>query len=154
MPSLRVATWNITGARRERTGEVDLEAVLAGARALGVDLLSVQEVDRELARSHRADQPQAIAEALGPDWYWSYAPALAGDDFRPLTGPDPGGPAYGNLLLSRLPLEGVEHLRFPPAGGGEPRTALVATVRVGALVVAAPVSDHRALVVDLEVAPA
>jgi endonuclease/exonuclease/phosphatase family metal-dependent hydrolase len=71
-----------------------------------------------------------IAEALGPDWYWSFAPALVGDDFQPLTGPDPGGPAYGNVLLSRLPLEAVEHLRFPPAGGGEQRTALIGSVRI------------------------
>jgi endonuclease/exonuclease/phosphatase family metal-dependent hydrolase len=131
MPTFRVATWNIAAARREGNGPVDLAAVLTGARALGVDLLAVQEVDRELARSHRADQPRAIAEALGPDWYWSYAPALAGDDFHPLNGPDRGGPAYGNLLLSRLPLERVEHVRFPPAGGGEQRTALLATVQVG-----------------------
>jgi hypothetical protein len=55
----------------------------------------------------------------------------AGDDFRPLSGPDPGGPAYGNLLVSRLPLAGVEHLRFPPAGGGEQRTALLGTIQVG-----------------------
>jgi endonuclease/exonuclease/phosphatase family metal-dependent hydrolase len=53
-----------------------------------------------------------------------HAPALVGDDFRPLSGPDPGGPAYGNLLVSRLPLTAMEHLRFPPAGGGEQRTAM------------------------------
>jgi endonuclease/exonuclease/phosphatase family metal-dependent hydrolase len=131
MPSLRVGTWNIAGARREQTNQVDLDAVLAAVRALGVDLLSVQEVDRHLARSGRTDQPAAIARALGADWFWSYAPALIGDDFRPLSGPDPGGPAYGNLLVSRLPLAGVEHLRFPPAGGGEQRTALLATIQVG-----------------------
>jgi endonuclease/exonuclease/phosphatase family metal-dependent hydrolase len=34
--------------------------------------------------------------------------------------------------VSRLPLGGVEQLRFPPAGGGEQRTALLASVRVGA----------------------
>jgi endonuclease/exonuclease/phosphatase family metal-dependent hydrolase len=131
MPSLRVATWNIAGARRERTDQVDLDAVVAGVRALGVDLLAVQEVDRMLARSGRADQPAVIAEALGGDWFWSYAPALVGDDFRPLSGPDRGGPAYGNLLVSRLPLAAVEHLRFPPAGGGEQRSALLGTVQVG-----------------------
>jgi endonuclease/exonuclease/phosphatase family metal-dependent hydrolase len=131
MPSLRVGTWNIAGARREQTNQVDLDAVAAGVRALGVDLLAVQEVDRMLARSGRADQPAVIAQALGVDWFWSYAPALVGDDFRPLSGPDPGGPAYGNLLVSRLPLTGVEHLRFPPAGGGEQRTALLATIQVG-----------------------
>jgi endonuclease/exonuclease/phosphatase family metal-dependent hydrolase len=131
MPSLRVATWNIAGARRESTGTADLDAVVTGVRALGADVLAVQEVDRDQPRSGRADQPAAIAEALGPGWSWSFAVALAGEDFRPLVGPDPGGPAYGNLLASRLPLEGVEHLRFPPAGGGEQRTALVGAVRVG-----------------------
>jgi endonuclease/exonuclease/phosphatase family metal-dependent hydrolase len=136
MARLRVATWNITGARRERSNALDLDAVLAATRSLGVDLLALQEVDRLLARSGRADQPQRIAQALGPGWSWSYAPALVGDDFRPLSGPDPGGSAYGNLLLSRLPLEAVEHLRFPSAGGGEQRSALVATVRVGSRPVA------------------
>jgi endonuclease/exonuclease/phosphatase family metal-dependent hydrolase len=131
MPSLRVGTWNIAGARREGTNRVDLDAVVAGVRALGVDLLAVQEVDRQLARSGRTDQPAMIAQALGTDWFWSYAPALVGDDFRPLSGPDPGGPAYGNLLVSRLPLERVEHLRFPPAGGGEQRSALLASIQVG-----------------------
>jgi endonuclease/exonuclease/phosphatase family metal-dependent hydrolase len=135
MPSLRVASWNIAGARRERTDQVDLDAVVAGVRTLAADLLAVQEVDRQLARSGRADQPAVIAQALGADWFWSYAPALIGDDFRPLSGPDPGGPAYGNLLVSRLPLAGVEHLRFPPAGGGEQRTALVGTVQVGSRLV-------------------
>jgi endonuclease/exonuclease/phosphatase family metal-dependent hydrolase len=43
----------------------------------------------------------------------------------------PGGPAYGNLLVSRLPLAALEHLRFPPAGGGEQRTALLGTIKVG-----------------------
>src|SRR5215213_2137930 len=131
MASLCVATWNIAGARREQSNQVDLDAVVAGVRALGVDLLAVQEVDRQLARSGRSDQPAVIAQALGAGWFWSFAPALVGDDFRPLSGPDPGGPAYGNLLLSRLPLDAVEHLRFPPAGGGEQRTAVIGTIRVG-----------------------
>jgi endonuclease/exonuclease/phosphatase family metal-dependent hydrolase len=131
MVSLRVATWNIAGARRESSGQVDLAAVLAGVQVLGADVVTLQEVDRELARSGRVDQPRAIVEALGVGWSWSYAPALVGDDFRPLTGPDQGGPAYGNLLVSRLPLDELEHLRFPPAGGGEQRSALVGSVRVG-----------------------
>jgi endonuclease/exonuclease/phosphatase family metal-dependent hydrolase len=131
MANLRVATWNIAGSRREGTSAVDLAAMVSAVRALEADLLAVQEVDRQLTRSDRADQPQAIAEALGADWSWSYAPALVGDDFRPLSGPDPGGPAYGTLLLSRLPLEAVEQVRFPPAGGGEQRTAVVGTIRVG-----------------------
>jgi endonuclease/exonuclease/phosphatase family metal-dependent hydrolase len=46
MATLRVGTWNIAGARQEQTNQVDLDAVVAGVRALGVDLLAVQEVDR------------------------------------------------------------------------------------------------------------
>ena len=131
MTRLRVATWNIAGSRREGTSVVDLAAVLTGIGALDADLLAVQEVDRQLTRSGRVDQAQAIAEAFGHDCFWSYAPALVGDDFRRLDGPDRGGPAYGTLLLSRLPLAAVEQLRFPPAGGGEQRTAVIATIRVG-----------------------
>jgi hypothetical protein len=71
--------------------------------------LAVHVVERHLARSGRGDQPAVIAEAMGAGWFWFYAPALVGDDFRPLSGPDPSGPAYGNLLVSRLPLAGVEH---------------------------------------------
>jgi hypothetical protein len=64
MASLRVGTWNIAGARREQTGQVDLDAVVAGVRALGVDLLAVQEVDRMLARSGRTDP--ASGDRPGP----------------------------------------------------------------------------------------
>ena len=77
------------------------------------------------------NRPCTLGFPLGGDWFWSYAPALVGDDFRPLSGPDPGGPAYGNLLVSRLPLERVEHLRFPPAGGGEQRSARLGSLLVG-----------------------
>jgi endonuclease/exonuclease/phosphatase family metal-dependent hydrolase len=34
--------------------------------------------------------------------------------------------------VSRLPLAEVEQLRFPPTGGGEQRTALLASIQVGA----------------------
>ena len=33
--------------------------------------------------------------------------------------------------MSRLPLAAVEQLRFPPAGGGEQRTAILASIQVG-----------------------
>jgi hypothetical protein len=91
MARLRVATWNIAGARRERSNAVDLEAMLVTARSLGVDLLALQEVDRLLARSGRADQPQRIAQTLGAGWSWSYAPALSATTSAPCRDPTRAG---------------------------------------------------------------
>jgi endonuclease/exonuclease/phosphatase family metal-dependent hydrolase len=93
--------------------------------------LAVQEVDRTLARSGRADQPAVIAQALGPDWFWSFAPALVGDDFRPLSGPDPGGPRLRQPAGVTAAPGRCRAAAVPPAGGGEQRTAILASLQVG-----------------------
>jgi endonuclease/exonuclease/phosphatase family metal-dependent hydrolase len=56
---------------------------------LDADVLAIQEVDRQLARSDRTHQAHAIAEALGHDCWWFYAAALVGYDFQPLPGLNP-----------------------------------------------------------------
>ena len=144
MPSLRLGTWNIAGARRERTDQVNLDAVVAGVRALNVDLLAVQEVDRDLARSCRVDQPAVMtAGRVAPR-------LLVGDLNMPSTvlllasrrgWPETGrGPTFPNSA----PTQQLDHiLRNDPAGVVRPR---------GVRVAAAPVSDHRALVVELDIA--
>jgi endonuclease/exonuclease/phosphatase family metal-dependent hydrolase len=129
--TLTVATWNIFGGRIWDGSRVDLELTVAGLRRLDADLVAVQEVDRQQARSHGADQARLLGEALGMDW--RYAPAMLGtpgnpDGWRaPAPGdPDPGGTAYGIALLSRLPLADTETVLLPQAGRDEPRVALVA----------------------------
>jgi hypothetical protein len=131
MLSLRVGTWNIAGARPgghqpRRPGRGRGRSPGPRGRPVG------RPGGRPAAGPQRPRRPASRDRpGLGADWFWSFAPALVGDDFRPLSGPDPGDPAYGNLLVSRLPLASVEHLRFPPAGGGEQRTALLVTIQVG-----------------------
>ena len=49
---LTVATWNIYGGRTWEGARVDLELTLATLRRLDADLIAVQEVDRDQARSH------------------------------------------------------------------------------------------------------
>jgi endonuclease/exonuclease/phosphatase family metal-dependent hydrolase len=134
--TMRVATWNIFGGRTWDRARVDLDLTLATLRRLDADLVALQEVDRDLPRSGRVDQARALAEALG--MAWRFAPALLGtpgnpDGWRPVgPGPDdPGGPAYGIALLSRLPLGPVEVMRLPRRGGEEPRVAQVAEVDLG-----------------------
>jgi endonuclease/exonuclease/phosphatase family metal-dependent hydrolase len=131
---LRAATWNIFGGRTWDGARVDLDLTLAALRRLDADLVALQEVDRDLPRSGRVDQARVLAEALG--MAWRFAPALLGtpaDGARPVEpgSPDPGGPAYGIALLSRLPLDAVEVVRLPRRGGEEPRVAQLAEVVTG-----------------------
>jgi endonuclease/exonuclease/phosphatase family metal-dependent hydrolase len=134
---LRVATWN---ARTCRTRDpdpdrVDLERTAAMLRSIDADLVALQEIDRRQERSGGVDQARALGELLGMDWW--FCPALLG----PATDPagwrgadparDPGGPAYGVALLSRLPVDSVARVALPdPQGRGEPRAALIARARV------------------------
>jgi endonuclease/exonuclease/phosphatase family metal-dependent hydrolase len=129
--TLTVATWNIFGGRVWDGSRVDLDLTVAGLRRLDADLVAVQEVDRQQARSHGADQARLLGEALGMDW--RYAPAMLGtpggpDGWRPPApgDPDPGGTAYGIALLFRVPLTDTETVLLPQAGRDEPRVALVA----------------------------
>jgi endonuclease/exonuclease/phosphatase family metal-dependent hydrolase len=130
---VQVATWNIFGGRTWDGARVDLDLTLATLRRLDADLVALQEVDRDLPRSGRVDQARLLGEALG--MAWRFAPALLGtpESWRPVepAAPDPGGPAYGIALLSRLPLGTVETVRLPRRGGEEPRVAQVAEVAVG-----------------------
>jgi endonuclease/exonuclease/phosphatase family metal-dependent hydrolase len=134
--TLRVASFNIFGGRTWDGSRVDLDLTLASLRRLDADLVAVQEVDRDQARSHRADQARQLGEALGMSWH--YAPALLGTPGNPegwrvpaAGNADPGGTAYGIALLSRLPLEEVETVLLPRSGRDEPRVALVAGLAGG-----------------------
>jgi endonuclease/exonuclease/phosphatase family metal-dependent hydrolase len=133
---LRVATWNIFGGRTWDGARVDLDLTLATLRRLDADLVALQEVDRDQPRSGGVDQARVLAEALG--MRYRFTPALLGTPgqhrgWRPVDPgvDDPGGPAYGIALLSRLPLDQVEVVRLPRRGREEPRVAQVAEVAVG-----------------------
>ena len=135
---LRMVTWNVRTCRRREGERVDLDLTAATLRSLDADLVALQELDRDQERSDRADQARALGEALGMRWH--YAPALLGraenpDGWRPAGADgdrDPGGPAYGVALLTRLAAEAVRTVPLPrPRGRGEPRVALLARVRAG-----------------------
>lgn len=123
MTALRLATYNLLHGLDLRSGRVDLDAAAAAIDGLEADVVAVQEVDRGLRRSGGCDQVAELAGRLGRAGV--FAPALLGDPTRRWTsgpggGPDPGGPAYGIGLLSRLPLVDAETRALP--GGGPGRT--------------------------------
>src|SRR3954468_410946 len=137
-PSIKLATFNICHGSDGKGTPVDLERLVAGCRALDADLLALQEVDRGVDRSDRVDQAAVIAERLG--YRCVFGPALR-----------VGGGTMGNALLVRGGLSDVElvplsgHLRL---GRRDRRVALLATARVGDVVLSVAVTHLSIAVLD------
>jgi len=114
---MRLVTWNIRHGATG-SGRVDLGALSDFCAHLRPDLLALQEVDRGVWRSGFADTASAVAEATGMQSVFGPARRLG-----------PGG-RYGNALLARGRLEGVEQLRLPRDARREQRAAILATAHL------------------------
>lgn len=110
--ALRVMTFNI------QSGSRGLESVARAIRLASPDLVALQEVDKGTRRSGGLDQAERLAELTGLGHH-AHFPAT-----------DKHGGAYGLALLSRLPLEAIEHWALPCPKGVEPRAFARARVRV------------------------
>ncbi len=118
-PAIRIASLNLLHGIDLRSGAIDLDQAAEAAAALGADVLAVQEADRAQERSGGRHQVAALAARLGADW--RFAPALLGDPGRSWTAlpeEDPGGPAYGVGVISRLPITAAHRLVLPGGGDG------------------------------------
>lgn len=111
---LRFVTYNIKSGMDSSIAEIG--DVLAD---LDADVIALQEVDRNAARTDYRDQASDLGDRLGMDS--AYAAAVT----RPPNGD------FGVAILSRLPFVGVERFELPSAGSFEPRVALAADVCVG-----------------------
>ena len=79
------------------------------------DIVMLQEVDRGFSeRSNNEDQPAMLAEQLG--YYYFYGPNI--------------GTTYGNMILSRFPVDGASNISLPNPAGKEPRGLISATVEI------------------------
>ncbi len=107
MASLRVMTYNIHHGRG-MDDVVDLPRIASIIAAEEPDIVSVQEVDRGMARTDHVDQPAQLARLTGlaP----TYGPAIVQED----------GAEYGNMVLTRLAARELANVPMP----GEPRAAL------------------------------
>ena len=115
---MRIVTFNVQHGRTPpgRVSTGDLARYCAG---LGAHVLALQETDVLAGRSRWADQPRAVGEVTGMAHVFGPARRLG------LFG------RYGNALLVAGSLSDVEVLALPRVGRGEPRSAVVATARVG-----------------------
>jgi endonuclease/exonuclease/phosphatase family metal-dependent hydrolase len=123
---LRIGTCNLLHGIDVRTGRLDLSAAAEAIAALDLDVVAVQEVDRDLPRSGGEDQVRVLADRLG--MRGAFAPALLGDPDDRWTAVgtrDPGGPAYGVGLLTRLPILRTRRTVLPGGGDGRRGTGRV-----------------------------
>lgn len=121
---MRVVTFNIRHGTVGSGSRVDAERLAEVCDGFGADVLALQEVDRGRARSGRVDLAATVARVTG--MASAFGPSLQGSDGE-----------YGNALLVRGQ---IDHWSVHPLPGGsarsrpqEPRTALVASVRVGSV---------------------
>ena len=103
---------------------------MAACASLEADVLALQEIDRNQARSGGVDQTAAVAEGMGAPT-WRFEPALVGepgatwraatdDDAASLLAGSTGGgartePGYGVGLVSRLPVRAWHVVRLRAA---------------------------------------
>lgn len=113
---VRVITYNIHHG--EGTDQqVDLDRIAAIVREAHPDVVCLQEVDRNLPRTHGQDFPALLAEKLGMVVVFEPNYQFDGGD-------------YGNATLTRLEIVSHENLRLPVPAGSEPRGCLRTTIRV------------------------
>lgn len=113
---LKILTYNIHhGEGLDR--RIDLERIVAIIRAEAPDVVCLQEVDRGMERTDRADFPKIFSEMLG------MAAVFEPNLLR-------GGGEYGNATFTRHEIVRSENVKLPGPPGIEPRGCLKVTIRM------------------------
>jgi len=107
---LKIVSYNIHIGKNPE-GQYDLEHTIETLRGLNADIIGLQEVERNSPRTQFDDQAAQIAQGLGMEY--RFEPGLKMWKFE-----------FGNLLLSKYPILGVERIDLPSSK--EDRTGLLA----------------------------
>lgn len=114
---IRVMSYNIHHCNppSKKNGEIDLDAIAAVIKKQKPDLVALQEVDVNTARSGKVNQAAEIAEKLGMHYYFAKAIDYEGGE-------------YGTAVLSRFPLIKTETIKLPNPELKEQRVVALAEV--------------------------
>ncbi len=109
-PRLRVLTYNIHHGQGT-DGKLDLQRIAGIIGNLSPDVVALQEVDNKTRRSGGADQATELSRLTGMNFAFGMAMPYKGGQ-------------YGEVVLSRFPLDRVRTYPLPFHPGIEPRAAL------------------------------
>ncbi|MFA6945400.1 MAG: endonuclease/exonuclease/phosphatase family protein, partial [Pedobacter sp.] len=115
---LKIMSYNIhIGNPPSKPGLIDMEAIINAIKTEDPDLIALQEVDVNTARSGKINQADIIARKLGMNFFFAKAIDHDGGD-------------YGVALLSKFPISEtkIHRLTTVAGSGGEPR--VIATARI------------------------
>lgn len=130
---LRVLTYNIHHGEGT-DGRLDLKRIANTILSVDPDVVALQEVDQNVARSMNVDQPGELARLTGMH-------AVFGDNIALACG------RYGNAVLSRFPIVRYQNNALPNVDQGEQRGCLSVEIRLphsdGTLMFLATHLDHR-----------
>jgi endonuclease/exonuclease/phosphatase family metal-dependent hydrolase len=129
--TLRVMTFNIHHGEGS-DGKVDLERIAALIKDNKIDLVALQEVDRNTQRTGRRDFVKELAALTGMNSAFGKNLDLEGGE-------------YGNAILSWYPITSVTNYALPKVVAGEQRGMLTASIPtpMGILVFCSVHLDHR-----------
>lgn len=132
-PTLRVLCYNIHHAEGVDK-KLDLDRIASVIQSVKPDLVALQEVDQNVGRTDRVDQPRLLAEKTGLAVVFGKNIALQGGH-------------YGNAFLSRFPVKRSQNHLLPNFEQGEQRGVIEAEVELPGsdtlLTVFATHFDHR-----------
>lgn len=111
--ALRVMTFNIDQGVTE--GQLDLEQLARHVESADPDVLVVEEVARGWSLSGMTDQAEWLGRRLGMAYVWSPA----------------ADAQFGNVVLSRLPIDDAQVLDLGRTAGTQARSFVVATLDAG-----------------------
>lgn len=132
--SLRVMSYNIHHCNppsKQAEGLIDVNAIAAAIEKQHPDLVALQEVDVNTARSGKINQAVMLAEKLKMNFYFAKAIDHDGGD-------------YGVAILSRFPLSAGKTFMLPKNNDpkAEQRVLAIATVEIASKVYIRFASTH------------
>lgn len=112
---LRVATFNVhhcEGTDRR----LDVARIAEVISETGAELVALQELDRNMPRSERVDQPAELARSCSLGMEIAFFPTLTRH-----------GGEYGIAIAARPPLAAARYVSLPQVAREEPRGAVIAS---------------------------